>query len=287
MKKFNYGKLAIYIPITLLCICSALSCAPTQEKIDCTKPGTLNYRPFEKTIASVLHDNGMIDYRKLKNNYKLLNEFVEALKCLGPETTSQFFPSQQDKIAFWINAHNAVALLEAVKKYPCKSVYSFWQDFNTSTKAYIDGKLLTLAQIANNARKASNYDPRVELALSIPAKGSPKLTKELYNSEKLDSQLNKAVQRALDDNKLFIIAHEEWAIKLGKPFWRAKKKFIEHYKRIFDTPQADLINALGLYATDAQRRKLNTAVGYYIKQLPFDWTLNDDSQAPCSLDELN
>ncbi len=286
MKKEIFKYIKIFLLISIISV-SGVSCSSIPDKIDCAKPGTLKYKLFSKTIASVLHDNGMIDYRKLKANHKLLDEFVNSIKCVGPETTPQFFPSKQDKIAFWINVHNAVALQSAVKKYPCKSVYSFWRDFNTSTRAYVDGKLLTLAQIAENARKVSDYDPRVELALSIPAKGSPKLTKELFCPEKLDSQLDNAVQRALDDNKLILIAHEDWAIKLGKPFWRVRKKLINSYKQIFNTPQASIVNALGLYANEAQRKRLNTAIGYNVRPLAFDWALNDDSQAPCSLDNLN
>ncbi len=265
---------------------SLAGCQSAKKTIECNKAGRLKYELLDKTLHAYVR-NGSVDYRRLKANHRLLDEFVDSLKCIGPKTSPELMPSDKDRIAFWINAHNAIALREAVKRYPCKSVYSFWQDFSTSTQAYVDGKLMSLKEIADAARRAGGYDPRIEFALSIPAMGSPKLQAEIYKPEKLDDQLDNAVHRALKDNKLIYIDHEGWSLRLGRALWNTRKAFIKSYEKIFHTTDASIIDALAVYADDDQRRRLNTAVGYNIKPLQFDWTLNDGSQPPCSLDNLD
>ncbi|HOZ52280.1 MAG TPA: DUF547 domain-containing protein, partial [Chitinophagaceae bacterium] len=109
-------------------------------------------------------------------NYLNFYQAISDLSCKGISgsvifniSSGQIFNETNEQTAFWINVYNAAALRAAVEKYPTQTVKSFWKDFEKSTRVMVDSRQLTLAQIADLARQAGANDPRVELALSLPA----------------------------------------------------------------------------------------------------------------------
>lgn len=261
---------------------SILGCSQSVSSVNCVQGGSLNYALYQRVLDRFV-SGGMVRYERLKANDSDLNDFVSSLRCVGPDTTPEFFPTEADKIAFWINAYNAVSMRDAAKMYPCDSVQSFFSDFETSHKVAIDGRILTLRALADLARKAGKDDPRIELALIFPAKGSGKLSGEVYLAKKLDKQLEKAIGDAIDNPKLVHIDHENWALKLGKSIWIRKEQYVENYDKTFET-QGSMLNALLSHANSSQRRKLETAIGYNLRMIPFDYDLNDSPEQRCLLD---
>jgi hypothetical protein len=147
----------------------------------------------------------------------------------------------------------------------------------------VDGNGLTLTQIADLARQAGQNDPRIELALTLPAKGSSKLSSEIYQASQIDHQLDQAVSRALDDPNQVAIDHATKTLRLGSAIYRVQEKFIQAYCRKYKTTDASIINALADFGDETQRRRLNAAIGYRVEEIPFDWSLNEKEEPPCSL----
>jgi hypothetical protein len=245
------------------------------------KPG--NYEVFQEVVNKYVC-KGLVKYRSLKENPSRLEEFLASLADMGPQSTPQCFSNPSQKLAFWINAFNAVGLRAGMERYPAKSVWSFWVNFEDTTKARIDGRWLSLSQIAQLARVEGNCDPRIDLALCLPAKGSGQFCGEVYLPETIDRQLDEGVHRAMKDQLLFQVDHKHWALRLGKPLFQYRKKYITLYEEKFHTENATIFNALGMYADSGQRSRLNSALGYRIEEIPFDWSLNVFDEPPCTLD---
>ncbi len=268
----------------IFCFCS-ISCRLETPKPTIKPAKKFDYSLYKEVLTQYVKD-GLVNYKKLHSNLDKLQKFISSLKSVGPTLTPKIFKTKASKLAFWINSYNAIGLYQAAKKYPCKSVNPILGNFETQTTCWVDGRKLTLKQIKQLALKESNFDPRVYLALKLPAKGTGKLPNEPFDPERLENQLNNIVNASIDDKNLLFINHQEKQLELGKPFWQARDRLIKQYKEKFKVPYANIINALGMYANFAQRRRLNTAIEYNIVLKPFDWTLNDRSKPECVLDKL-
>ncbi|MFA5864369.1 MAG: DUF547 domain-containing protein [Phycisphaerae bacterium] len=249
-------------------------------------PGRLDYSPYQIVLVKYV-SNGLVKYRSLKSDSRRLDEFMQSLTNVGPHGTPQYFAGKKQELAFWINVYNATAMQAAVRAYPVKTVNPILGNFENNVWLVVDGRRLTLNQIAELARRAGGYDPRIELAMILPAKGSGELPSEIYQAEKIEEQLNEAVNRALNNLLLMKIDHEHWTIWLGRSVYRVRQRFIDDYNKTYQTENATILNALGTFADTNQRRRLNSALGYHVTELKFDWSLNEMAQPPCSMDYLD
>ena len=64
-------------------------------------------------------DMGMVSYEALKESPADLHQFVRMLAELDPEVYEAW--EEQDRIAFWINAYNALTLKVIIDHYPIQA----------------------------------------------------------------------------------------------------------------------------------------------------------------------
>jgi hypothetical protein len=139
---------------------------------------------------------------------------------------------------------------------------------------------MALSAVADQVRYVSVHDPRVEFAMTVSAMGSPKLSKQVYRPKTLDSQLNDAARRAIDDPRQLKIDPASKTVFLGRAIYRHRAEFISRFEKQSKTSRADIIRALSLYADENQRKQLEAAAGYRVSKILFDWSLNDSDGQP-------
>jgi hypothetical protein len=71
---------------------------------------------YAAALKTFVNDQGMVNYRRLKANPQQLNAFVAALGQVDPQVYRGW--GDKEKIAFWINAYNALTLKAIIDHYP-------------------------------------------------------------------------------------------------------------------------------------------------------------------------
>eukprot|EP00483_Globobulimina_turgida_P004471 UN04480 len=66
--------------------------------------------------------SGRVNYYALLKKRELLEEFVATLAVFGPESTPSLFNTKYDKIAYWINAYNALVIFAILRYFPIGTV---------------------------------------------------------------------------------------------------------------------------------------------------------------------
>mgnify|MGYP001823553073 CR=1 FL=1 len=146
--------------------------------------------------ASVLEEyvdvNGMVDYAGLQANREPLDAYIRSLA--QPDTDGW---SEQEWIAFWINAYNARTLQVVIDHYPIENtrwlqpkdgirqISGAWDKLT----APILEKDRTLDEIEHDILRKEYNEPRIHMALVCAARSCPKLRNEPYVGEMLDEQL--------------------------------------------------------------------------------------------------
>ncbi|MCI0540164.1 MAG: DUF547 domain-containing protein, partial [Verrucomicrobiales bacterium] len=78
-----------------------------------------SYAPYAAALANHVDNRGMVNYRSLKADSGDLDAFAASLSRVRPEQFESW--TEPQKIAFWINAYNALTLEAIVRNYPIQS----------------------------------------------------------------------------------------------------------------------------------------------------------------------
>lgn len=72
------------------------------------KGGSFSYDDYAATLKDYVDNKGMVAYRKMKEHHKRLDDFLFAIRRLELKTYQSW--DDKAKVAFWINAYNALTL---------------------------------------------------------------------------------------------------------------------------------------------------------------------------------
>jgi len=88
------------------------------EIIDNYNTEAFNHNRWNTLLQENVTNAGNVDYRAFKNNRSELQVYIDALGENMPNNNW----SKEDKLAYWINAYNAMTVDLIVRNYPIKSI---------------------------------------------------------------------------------------------------------------------------------------------------------------------
>jgi hypothetical protein len=135
--------------------------------------------------------DGGLDYAALKADRADLDAYLDFLRHTDPATLSD-----DDRLALWINAYNAVTTSFVLERYPgiesVKKVDGFFDELTFP----VGGTAMTLDQIESQARE---MDVRVHFAVVCASTSCPDLRGEAYVGSRVDDQLGDQTHSFLAD----------------------------------------------------------------------------------------
>jgi len=171
-----------------------------------------DYSSWQKFLDLYLKE-GLVNYFAVQTTPTLFNIIVSQLENVKKEEYARW--SEDEKKAFWINAYNIEAMklvldhyplkrslgLQALR-YPANSIQQIPDVWNQEALTIL-GKKVSLNYIENEILRKEFQDPRIHFAIVCASLGCPVLRDEPYVFDRLDSQLNDAVMKFMQDRKKF------------------------------------------------------------------------------------
>ena len=229
------------------------------------------YDDYRAVLTGFVDENGLVDYATLRDQRANLDDFIARLGRIDPDAYEAW--SREDKIAFWINAYNAITLRVVIGHYPVESIRDIpgaWDRL----QFVVMGRRLTLDDIENQRIRRGFTEPRIHVALVCAAVSCPKLRAEPYEGERLDAQLDDQARTFLSDPRHFTIDSARRTVRVSEIF--------QWYAGDFADADAPRYNKQALerravadfaapYLTGAERAFLDDA---RIEYAPYNWALN-------------
>ena len=281
-----------YVALTMILAVAIDSCLSVDQSGFLKPPlafaAGFSYDGYAKTLSAHVDGQGIVNYTGLKADRKGLDAFVSSLAALDPELFGKW--SDKEKIAFWINAYNALTLRVIIDNYPIKasffSALRFPQNSIRQIKGVWDeiqfpvmGRKMTLDNIEHDTLRSQFDEPRIHVALVCAALGCPPLRNEPYISAKLESQLDDQARRFFKDPGKFRVDREEGRVYLSSIFKWFGGDFVKAYGSGTgfagkgETERA-VLNFASNYLDRDEKSYLEKG-GYSISYLPYDWSLNE------------
>jgi hypothetical protein len=256
--------------------------------------GTTQAAPFsDEDYAAVLKahvdDKGMVDYKALKEDHGKLDDFLVAMARLDGATYDAW--TEQARIAFWINAYNALTLKAILDHYPIQAgllsglaypknsirqIPGVWDKL----QFLVVGSKMTLNQIEHETLRAKFNEPRIHVALVCAALGCPRLRNEPFVGEKLGDQLDDQTKGFVNDPAKFRIDRDGGKVYLSSIFKWFGGDFVKKHKPEagFDSGGSDAEKAVLHFASGylpAQDAEYLRTGRYAVAYLDYDWSLNE------------
>jgi hypothetical protein len=247
-----------------------------------------DYSDLADALKINVDNAGMVNYKNLKAQSEKLRAFITELRNLDRKDFDKW--DDNAKIAFWLNAYNALTLKAIIDNYPIKSSFfksriypknsirqiaGVWDKINFK----VMGQNLTLGHIEHKILRVKFDEPGIHVAMVCAAMGCPPLRNEPYTADKLQEQLDDQTRRFLANPAKFKIARADDRIYLSSIFKWFAADFIKKYgpkKSIgrHDKEESAVLNFIASYLDKAQKEYV-LAGKFKIKYLKYDWSLNE------------
>lgn len=250
----------------------------TQESNQPTQTASavpLSYANYDKILQTYVNAQGLVDYPALQANPQPLKDFVAEIGAVAPSTYAAW--SNADKIAFLINAYNALTLESIINQKPLKKsikdIFGVWN----FTKHTVAGDAKTLDDIEHNTLRKNFNEPRIHAALVCAAMSCPPLRQEPYTGAKLNEQLNDQVRRWLSSGQGLEIARAQNQVAVSSIFkwfgndWQKSYSIAEGFTG--SPTERAVLNFISRYVNPEDKAYL-TQGSYQLNYLNYDWSLN-------------
>src|ERR1019366_10073456 len=170
-------------------------------------PHALLGRLLDKAVT-----DGLVDYAAVSVDEALLEEYLAEVARVSPDSHPHLFPTEPDRLSYWINAHNACALRGVLRFNRPGTLRDIAHRFDSDTTYVVGGRNVSLNAMSLIAYRRFT-DARVHFALVNARRGGPPLAKEPWEAADLDARLEAAAHAFLADPH-----NVEWkppALKVG------------------------------------------------------------------------
>ena len=244
---------------------------------------------FDKLLRNNV-TNGMVNYRNIKDaDFGILEQYLHKLENVDPADFEKW--DRNSKLAFWINAYNAITIYGIVINYPLeyggllarlrfpkssiRQINKVWDRVFTN----VMGKGITLNQIEHDILRVEFDEPRIHFAIVCASVGCPRLMSEAYIPEKLDEQINKAAKDFVNRKKYIDYDSGNNILHLSSIFdwYKDDFKYSENSEWLdkYGKDERGIVEFVERYSKNEALRKQMKENKVKIKYLDYDWSLNE------------
>jgi hypothetical protein len=211
---------------------------------------------WQRVLHTRVLDDGRIDFVGLRRDPEDLEAYVAWVATHGPRTTPEGFPTEAARLAYYINAYNALAMYQVVKtsRRPEQRVRFF-----ALTAVTIDERHTSLYRLENAVIRPLG-EPRVHFALNCMVRGCPRLPREPFDPARLDAQLEREARHFLNEPRNVQVDPPLRLVRLNS--------ILSFYGEDFLAQAPSLVAYVNRYRTEPIPEV------YSVAFIPYDWTLH-------------
>lgn len=227
----------------------------------------LSHQKWTELLQEFVDSDGGVRYRKWlaeKRAVQVLDEYLAELSRADLEQDS----TAEEKLAFWINAYNALTVRGILLEYPTTSIrnhtsrvggYNLWHHLLLR----VGDQDYSLDRIEHDILRKMN-EPRIHFAIVCASKGCPRLLDEAYQPFKVDQQLD---ENATD----FFSREENFARQADGAIYLSS--ILDWFASDFGATPGEVFEFIRPYLPEQSRQSPGTSFSF--RYLPYDWSLNE------------
>ncbi len=221
--------------------------------IDCSGSEMSMHNIWSFLLGQHVNEAGLVDYVGMEGDRDQLESYLELLDEMPPQLSW----TEEEVMAYWVNAYNAFTVKLILDNYPVASIMDldnpFTEDFIT-----INGVSYSLNQIEQNILLDVFGEERLHFAINCASMSCPPLRNEAYSGDNLYNQLE-------DQANIFI----------NNSFYNDLSGDTLQLSAIFDWYNIDFTDGTTLVEYLNQYSDSLLEEGQAINFKEYDWALNE------------
>lgn len=207
---------------------------------------------------------GRVDFSMPVSDRAKLGMIVGFVAAVDPVSSPTLFPGREARLAYYINAYNALAMYGVLDAGVPQAFNWFGRlRFFVVRKFIVGGRSTSLYSLENDVIRPLG-DPRVHFALNCMTASCPRLPQHAFTAGSVDSQLDAAARDFVEDGKNVQVDTTRREVRVSAIF-----KF---YTKDFLAQSPSLIGYINRY------RAARIPPDYEVLFLDYDWTVNDQTR---------
>ena len=305
--KQNTSKIGLIVILALFLV--SLLIQPAQNSFTIISYGleevkTDSFDHSYATYNSLLNryvKNARVNYEGFINSRAKFETFLRTLGSVDKDVFESW--TEEQRLAFWINAYNAFTIKAIIDHYPIKRSFTLVGIFYAPSDSILQikgvwtklqfralGNMVTLDEIEHQILRKKFNEPRIHMAINCASISCPDLRNEAYTPEKLEEQLADAsINFVNNPDKGVYVNEQSGKVKLSKIFKWFGDDFINNYgsKKLFNNyslKENAVLNFTSEYIESEEVKEYLMNNKLKIGYLGYDWHLNEqtDTMSPSS-----
>ena len=237
---------------------------------------------FDEILDLYVRD-GLVYYRALKLERGRFDRVVDSLAAVREGGLSR-----DERLAFWLNAYNALVLRTVIDRYPINGKSALYPANSIrqipgafeSVKHEVAGRSLTLDQIEKTVLPEF-HDPRAYFALGRGAVGSGRLRSEAFTADRLEAQLTDVAAECARRSECLQIDQNRNQVLVSPVFSWRERDFSAAYAGAASprfSARSPVERAVLAYLEPklfGLEQEFLAKDAFELRFLDFDWSLND------------
>ena len=228
----------------------------------------VDHSTWDRLLKKYVDDDGMVNYQAWKNSSDDLAALKNYLATLS-HADGQSQTSRAGKLAFWINAYNALTVHGILEVYPTTSIrnhtavafgYNIWKDLLLP----VGDEKYSLSDIEHEILRKLN-EPRIHFAIVCASIGCPRLRNEAYAPATLDAQLAGNTRDFFSRKRNLQLDPQTQTVHVSS--------ILDWFSEDFGATPQDGLARLAEYMPDKAARFVQQG-GFSVQYLDYDWNLN-------------
>ena len=216
------------------------------------------YSNLDSILSKYVDSDGLVNYQAIIDSPYNINEYLDFIKNVSPQSHPKLFPTKNDKLAYWINAYNALVIKLMIENPSTNILEISFGHLIWLTKFDVGLKKISLYEIEHKILR--KLDSRIHFAISCGSKSCPPLGQRVYLGRTLDVQLEIGAKDFINNKNNVFIDFDNKTLYLNKIFKWYKKDFVNVKKYIVT------------YLSDGT--SFDQIKNFKIKYNDYDWSLN-------------
>lgn len=245
----------------------ALMAAPANARAGPEAQERFSHAEWTAILERFVDEMGRVDYEALARDRAGLDALLARLARQGPKSTPSLFPTRNDRLAYYLDAYNALVFQGVLSRGPEKE--SVWKgglfsgySFFVSTKVRLDGESWSLKALEDDVIRRDFADPRVHAALNCASIGCPRLPREAFLPEKLDAQLDAAMREFVEEERNVAVDPVRRTVTLSRIFDWFEKDFLS-FERASGNPDPKVVDYVNRYRLGKPKLDRSFRVRYF------------------------
>lgn len=228
----------------------------------------IDHSDWNRLLQTYVDDDGLVNYRTWHDN-AADREALESYLLHLSEARSDARTPESARLAFWINAYNAVTVHGILREYPTSSIrnhtprvvgYNIWKHL----QLYVNGTPWSLNDIEHQILRKMDV-PQIHFAIVCASVGCPRLLNEAYTSEQVHQQLERNSRDFFERAQNFRYSDGRFQLSA----------ILDWFGRDFGGSQAEQLQAISAWLPTPEAREAAAAGRGDVRYLKYDWNLNE------------